>query len=1041
MKKRLFAVVATLALLIACAVLAVQAENTDVRDSFVCPCSDCAEIRKSEPEYKCPEKDQWQSISTATGEITLEDGQHYYVGSDTTAGGRLSMAFPAEAVLLIDHSTLRAELKTRMFNLVGTQDNKDQPMTLHVVGNNGGFLQQKYVGSSTQGLLFQVGGYDDTAKVHLYGDLTLSCEAGSTSASSGGLFKIGVKAELHIHDHKGLGLTNENDPTLIGYTATDKGGAIFMQKSTSVLTMDAGTIRDGKAKTAGNVYVAPGATFNMQNGSISGGEGTDNGGAVYVDRDSTSNTRGVFNMSGGTVTVDGTKSGNSKGIRLQGGILNLSGDAEIIAAGGSEAGSGIDALRGLITLDGNARVYTTAGKTAYDILVREYTGAKVTVKESWEGTAGIRFKYIGGGSPYVPGGEIKTDFGVSTGDFAGHLYLQTEATLPRIYGKNNKLVFSDVAVYSKDGVVWCKDNAEAVKACAGGADEYIKLFNDDPLELDDGTYYVDFNGQKVSVSGTGKVCGFDSSASATGKGTAQATLNGVAAELFVTSPTSGESFVTVTEGNAATFHVIKPVISGVNLRGNAAGIYYDAKMVCDDTLAQYIKNCGIAVQLDSMPGLNFKNTSMYTEQTIPENADRSFNGVLVKNILKENADNNTRAERVIYANAYVTVEIGGQTKTYLSSNSGNGAAVNLKEVVRVTNAIFRSLNNTQKTTVIGMYNSFKTDMTNGTWHVGNIAKANGEALYEDGVKILMIGNSLSVDAGRMLAYVFAQEGYDNVRVSTLYKSGCKLWEHADFLRNDTAAYTFYNSQYTNAKDAVADPASVKPTTVSNKTMLYGIQQEDWDVIVMQQGSAEAALANTYNEDVNTIVDYVLANDKNPDTKPVFMWNSIWGNPYNAGVLSTNTDGTPTTNATGAINTIKKVTGSATVDPAAQIKMVDLITQAAKTKILTNDQFDYIIPSGSAFINGCAQLSNVVMYHDYIHASDLARLMVSYVWYSTITGNEVTDMVNTIPGALTRSGAADLAVTEAQERVFLECICGAFANPYAMPAAADFNMDE
>lgn len=1037
MKKRLFAVVATLALLIACAVLAVQAENTDVRDSFVCPCSDCADIREDNPAYKCPEKDQWLSISTATDAITLEDGQHYYVGSDTTAGGQLSMAYPAEAVLLIDHSTLRAELKTRMFNLVGTQDQVDQPMTLHVVGNNGGFLQQKYVGSGTQGLLFQVGGYDDTAKVHLYGDLTLSCEAGSTSASSGGLFKIGVKAQLHIHDHKGLGLTNENDPTLIGYTATDKGGAIFMQKSTSVLTMDAGTIRDGKAKTAGNVYVAPGATFNMQNGSISGGEGTDNGGAVYVDRDSTTNTRGVFNMSGGTVTVDGTKSGKSKGVRLQGGILNLSGDAEIIAAGGSEGGSGIDALRGLITLDGNARVYTTAGKTAYDILVREYAGAKVTVKESWKGTAGIRFKYIGGDSPYVPGGEIDTDFGVSTGDFAGHLYLQTESTLPRIYGKNNKLVFSDVAVYSKDGVVWCKDNAEAVKACAGGADEYIKLFNDDALELDGGTYYVDFNGRKVSVSGTGKVCGFDSSASATGEGAAQATLDGVATELFVTSPTSGESFVTVTEGNAATFHVIKPVISGVNLRGNAAGIYYDAKMVCDDTLAQYIKNCGIAVQLDSMPGLNFKNTSMYTEQTIPENADRSFNGVLVKNILKENADNNTRAERVIYANAYVTVEIGGQTKTYLSSNSGNGAAVNLKEVVRVTNAIFRSLNNTQKTTVIGMYNSFKTDMTNGTWHVGNIAKANGEALYEDGVKILMIGNSLSVDAGRMLAYVFAQEGYDNVRVSTLYKSGCKLWEHADFLRNDTAAYAFFDSVYTLSKEATFDEGCLLPKRTPGYTLKNGIEEDDWDIIVMQQGSGEAPLADTYNEDIETIIDYVLEHDKNPATKPLFFWNSIWGYPYNAEVFEAKEED----DYSSYVTLLKRLTGENTADAATQIKMVDMITQAARTKILTNGRFDRIIPSGTAFIHGCAKLSNQAMYNDYIHANDLGRLVVAYVWYSTITGNEVTDMVNTIPGELRRSVKTDLQVTQTEEDVLVACIADAFAKPYIMPDADTFNLGE
>ena len=62
-----------------------------------------------------------------------------------------------------------------------------------------------------------------------------------------------------------------------------------------------------------------------------------------------------------------------------------------------------------------------------------------------------------------------------------------------------------------------------------------------------------------------------------------------------------------------------------------------------------------------------------------------------------------------------------------------------------------------------------------------------------------------------------------------------------------------------------------------------------------------------------------------------------------------------------------------------------------------------IQSGTAFIHGCAALSNAVMYNDYIHASDLGRLMASYVWYSAITGKPVEDLPDTVPGVLPHNG--------------------------------------
>ena len=1074
MIKRLTVFAAILALLITFAVFTAGASNADVRDTFVCPCSDCVAIRQNNPAYTCPETSAWKSVHTS-GATTFEDGGHYYVGTDTTAGGQLKLEAGAEVVLLIDHATLRYQGSYRMFVMSGSDDSTEQSMNLHVIGNNGAKLQTKYTGSGTEGLIFQVGAYD-IGHLRLYGDLTLSAEKGSTAATSGGLVKLPSRGRFYMLDNTGMGLSNDKDPVLVGYTATANGGTVYLQSGSPVFTMEAGTVQggtavcggaiyvgsgsitvsgqaqitggeasdkggaiyiadgsvtlkngsitNGKAKTGGNVYVANTAEFTMENGTIFGGQATSVGGAVYV-RGESDGTRGTFNMSGGTVTVDGEKSGNSKGVRVQGGNFNMSGTATVIGSGYGETGAGIDCLGGKVSLDGAARVYTPAGRAAYDIMLRNSGTPTLTVKETWTGSATVLFKKIVDDNSYTPGGIIDSKYGVSTGDFSGQLYLQSEGTLPRIYGKDGKLVFSDVAVCNADGMTWQKDNAEAVANCGSVSDSYIKLFSEKPLTLTGKDAAVDFNGREVEVTGTGRLYGFDSTAGMT-EGAAKVTATGVTLERFVESPASGESFIAVTDGGVTTFHIIKPVISGVTLRPGETAMYYSGRVICDPTMAGYIRNYGIAVQLNEMPASDFEDTAMYTRFTEAPTPGTDFNGMLVRKVMKEGADNTERAGKTVYANAYVTVEVNGQSRTYLASDSDSAAAMDFKTLVGKANAIYRSLEQTQQTGINAMYQAYKSAMTDGTWRVNNIMAANGDdalANDRDGLKILMIGNSLSVDAGRMLTYVFALEGYDNVRVSTMYKSGCKLYEHADFIRNNEAAYTFYDNAYTDSAAVVADPSLAKPTTQSSKTLYYGLQQDDWDIIVMQQGSAQAAQADTYNGDIATIIDYVLENDLNPETKPTFIWNSIWGYPYNADELASN--------GQTYVNLMLKNSGYDTACPEAQIEMVNRITQAAKNKILTNDQFSYVIPGGTAFIHGCAALSNEVMYNDYIHASDLGRMMVSYVWFSAITGKPVDDFPDVVPGVLRRSGA-DRPVTEAEEAALLDAIEKAFTAPFTMP---------
>ena len=61
------------------------------------------------------------------------------------------------------------------------------------------------------------------------------------------------------------------------------------------------------------------------------------------------------------------------------------------------------------------------------------------------------------------------------------------------------------------------------------------------------------------------------------------------------------------------------------------------------------------------------------------------------------------------------------------------------------------------------------------------------------LKILTLGHSLAVDCGHMLNRVAAAEGYDNLKIATLYYSGCPLPTHVRFINDNSPEYNLYIS--------------------------------------------------------------------------------------------------------------------------------------------------------------------------------------------------------------------------------------------------------
>ena len=426
---KILSICAVLALIIACAVFSVSAE-TDVRTTFVCPCSTCVETRKTNSSYTCPEISSWKSL-TAGSKNTFADGGHYYVYDQTITTGQLVVSAGNEAVLLIDKATVRYEGTSRMFSMNGSNDSVDQPISLHIIGNNGGRVQSKYTpDTGTEGVIAQVGAYDTTS-LHLYGDLSVSLESGSTAASNGGLFKLPNLGRLYIHDNANMGLTNANDPNLIGHTSS-KGSAIYLQSGSPVFYMEAGTITGGTTSSSGNV-------INMGNGTatitgsaqITGGTCGGSGGIIYMTNGdltisgnaqltgTTANYGGIiYGDSSATVEISGNAQLSGGNANNYGGAIYSKGKLDIkggtITGGSATHGGTLGINGGPVTINGgtiNGGTATTAGGTIY-----MHTAAGTVNIQSGANINGGNA--ANGGMLYMAAGELNMTGGTVSGGIA-----------------------------------------------------------------------------------------------------------------------------------------------------------------------------------------------------------------------------------------------------------------------------------------------------------------------------------------------------------------------------------------------------------------------------------------------------------------------------------------------------------------------------------------------------------------------------------------------------------------------------------------------
>lgn len=284
------------------------------------------------------------------------------------------------------------------------------------------------------------------------------------------------------------------------------------------------------------------------------------------------------------------------------------------------------------------------------------------------------------------------------------------------------------------------------------------------------------------------------------------------------------------------------------------------------------------------------------------------------------------------------------------------------------------------------------------------------------LKVLTLGHSLAVDCGHMLARIAAAEGYESMKVATLYYSGCPLNKHVQYLTNNAPEYNLYISSTENP-DAI-------PDITNGVTMEYALKLDYWDIIVMQGGVFEIAEDGKYKDgNIKTIQKYVLENCVNPNVQ--FAWHMAWAPPVNNDLRDQYPYPENNTYYTSYIPYSNDRT-----------TLYQAIVKCVENNIVTDETFQFVIPTGTAMENALSSyLEETDLHRDYVHASDLARVMNSYLWFCKLTGvEELTEVkMDTIPVVFFKStqGAEDRVLTDAEKNIVLEAVNNALKTPFAM----------
>jgi len=276
------------------------------------------------------------------------------------------------------------------------------------------------------------------------------------------------------------------------------------------------------------------------------------------------------------------------------------------------------------------------------------------------------------------------------------------------------------------------------------------------------------------------------------------------------------------------------------------------------------------------------------------------------------------------------------------------------------------------------------------------AKEEGPLTDGKTLKILAVTSSFGLNSTEFLYDVAIAEGFTDVVVGRLYASGCTLETHVDCARNNTNHY-----QYTKNSSGKWEKKESIP-------LLYGLQDEDWDIIFMQQSAHRSPLPESYTsidgvDYIDELVSFVNKNMTNPNAR--FVWNLCWA--FEAGAPESE-----------CWNRYDK----------DQLKMYQGLIDTLKLHVLPKTHFDAIIPTGTAVQNLRTSYIGDTLTKDKLHLNYIGKVLAAYTLLSVLTEKPSTE-INLTTVSPSTDPVPEMFLTENDKLAIMEAINNAIANPY------------
>lgn len=250
------------------------------------------------------------------------------------------------------------------------------------------------------------------------------------------------------------------------------------------------------------------------------------------------------------------------------------------------------------------------------------------------------------------------------------------------------------------------------------------------------------------------------------------------------------------------------------------------------------------------------------------------------------------------------------------------------------------------------------------------------------MKVLAIGNSYSEDTTYFLYDIAKAYGVEDVVIGNMYIGSCTLEMHCQNIKNNAANYVYMKNDQ---GEWVHTPGM---------TLQQGLQDEQWDFVVVHQESMNAGNPDSYGNYLEELIAYVRQNVKDPDCQ--LVWNLTWA--YSAG------------SANPKFSQYDR----------DQWTMYQAIVSAVQEKVLPIEDIRILIPTGTAIQNARSYFGNTFTRDEWDHLNAFGRLVAGYMWYSSLTGEPLLELKFVPEG---------MELTKQMELDILNCLTAAYINPF------------